>query len=117
MAYLQKSAVSTDPLPTTFSGLWPPPEFRLAASGMAWKGEENEAVIAVPADEVKWAQWFRVGRNFQLRVGLKDRRRETFDGFVREVRRKPSFFQGKSNDHVYDRTTTNLRVYSSSILA
>ena len=65
------------------------PELRLAASGMAWKGEENEGVTAIPKDEIKWAQWFRVARNFQLRVGLKDRRRETFDGFVREVRGKP----------------------------
>ncbi|KAG9315740.1 SSrecog-domain-containing protein [Chiua virens] len=59
-------------------------KLRLAGSGMAWKGEENEAVTAIPADEIKWAQWLRVARNFQLRVGLKDRRRETFDGFVRE---------------------------------
>lgn len=57
---------------------------------MAWKGEENESVKAIPVDEIKWVQWFRVARNFQLRVGLKDRRRETFDGFVREVRRKSS---------------------------
>jgi structure-specific recognition protein 1 len=69
-------------------------KLRLAGSGMAWKGEENETVQAIPADEIKWAQWFRVARNFQLRVGLKDRRRETFDGFVREVRRKPPRFQG-----------------------
>ncbi|KAH0832094.1 SSrecog-domain-containing protein [Lanmaoa asiatica] len=59
-------------------------KLRLAGSGMAWKGEENETVRAIPADEIKWVQWFRVARNFQLRVGLKDRRRETFDGFVRE---------------------------------
>lgn len=70
-------------------GLMATPELRLAASGMAWKGEENEGVTAIPKDEIKWAQWFRVARNFQLRVGLKDRRRETFDGFVREVRGKP----------------------------
>ncbi|KAI9573558.1 SSrecog-domain-containing protein [Boletus coccyginus] len=49
-------------------------KLRLAGSGIAWKGEENELVAAIPADEIKWAQW----------VGLKDRRRETFDGFVRE---------------------------------
>ncbi|KIN99582.1 hypothetical protein M404DRAFT_10336 [Pisolithus tinctorius Marx 270] len=60
------------------------PEFRIANSGMAWKGEENEKVIALPSGDIKWAQWFRVARNFQLRVGLKDRRRETFDGFMRE---------------------------------
>ncbi|KIM63383.1 hypothetical protein SCLCIDRAFT_755964 [Scleroderma citrinum Foug A] len=59
-------------------------KFRVAGSGMAWKGEENEKVIALPAGDIKWAQWFRVARNFQLRVGLKDRRKETFDGFMRE---------------------------------
>jgi hypothetical protein len=62
-------------------------ELRVATSGMAWKGEENEAVTAIPADDIKWAQWIRVARDFQLRVGLKDRRRETFDGFMREVRK------------------------------
>lgn len=59
-------------------------KFRVAASGMAWKGEENDTVTAIPSAEVKWAQWYRVARNFQLRIGLKDRRRETFDGFLRE---------------------------------
>ncbi|OAX42151.1 SSrecog-domain-containing protein [Rhizopogon vinicolor AM-OR11-026] len=59
-------------------------KFRVAASGMAWKGEENEGVTALPSADIKWAQWYRVARNFQLRVGLKDRRRETFDGFLRE---------------------------------
>ncbi|KIK94046.1 hypothetical protein PAXRUDRAFT_828380 [Paxillus rubicundulus Ve08.2h10] len=59
-------------------------KLRVANSGMAWKGEENEAVTAIPTDDIKWAQWIRVARDFQLRVGLKDRRRETFDGFTRE---------------------------------
>ncbi|KAH7927771.1 SSrecog-domain-containing protein [Leucogyrophana mollusca] len=59
-------------------------KFRVAASGMAWKGEETEGVTALPSGDIKWAQWFRVARNFQLRVGLKDRRREIFDGFMRE---------------------------------
>jgi len=91
---------------------------RLASSGMAWKGEENELVAAIPADEIKWAQWFRVARNFQLRVGLKDRRRETFDGFVREVRRKPPLFEReKLTSSSYNRITTNSQVYSSSTLA
>jgi hypothetical protein len=52
---------------------------------MAWKGEESEGVVAMSSADIKWAQWLRVARNFQLRVGLKDRRRETFDGFAREV--------------------------------
>ena len=60
-------------------------EIRIAASGMAWKGEESEAVTALSSQDIKWAQWIRVARNYQLRVGLKDRTRETFDGFTREV--------------------------------
>lgn len=59
---------------------------------MAWKGEETEAVIAMSSTDIKWAQWLRVARNFQLRVGLKDRRRETFDGFTREVRKTPFLY-------------------------
>lgn len=52
---------------------------------MAWKGEDSEGVAAMSSADIKWAQWLRVARNFQLRVGLKDRSRETFDGFTREV--------------------------------
>jgi structure-specific recognition protein 1 len=61
-------------------------EFRVAASGMAWKADGKENTTAMmKGEDIKWAQWIRVARNFQLRVGLKDRKRETFDGFVREV--------------------------------
>ncbi|KAI0357507.1 SSrecog-domain-containing protein [Trametes cingulata] len=59
-------------------------KFRIAASGMAWKQEAGNAMVAMQASDIKWAQWIRVARNYQLRVGLKDRSRETFDGFVRE---------------------------------
>ncbi|EIM86039.1 SSrecog-domain-containing protein [Stereum hirsutum FP-91666 SS1] len=59
-------------------------KFRVAASGMAWRAEESDAVIAIASKDIKWAQWLRVARGFQLRVGLKDRRKETFDGFGRE---------------------------------
>jgi hypothetical protein len=52
---------------------------------MAWKSTEDQPVVAMASDDIKWAQWMRVARNFQLRVGLKDRRKETFDGFMREV--------------------------------
>ena len=62
-----------------------PPEFRVASSGMAWRGEDAEAVIAMSSTDIKWARWLRVARGFQLRVGLKDRRREVFDGFERDV--------------------------------
>lgn len=61
------------------------PEFRVANSGMAWREEEKDEVTSMPNSDIKWAQWLRVARGFQLRVGLKDRRRETFDGFEREV--------------------------------
>lgn len=61
------------------------PEFRVAASGMAWKAEETENVTAMSSTDIKWARWLRVARGFQLRVGLKDRRREAFDGFERDV--------------------------------
>ncbi len=60
-------------------------EFRVAATGMAWKGVESEGVTAMQAPEIKWAQWLRVARNFQLRVGLAGHKKETFDGFMREV--------------------------------
>ena len=52
---------------------------------MAWKGSEADSVIAMTAADIKWAQWLRVARNFQLRVGLANHKRETFDGFEREV--------------------------------
>ncbi|KAH9851695.1 structure-specific recognition protein-domain-containing protein [Lenzites betulinus] len=59
-------------------------KFRIASSGMAWKAEEGSNMVAIQASDIKWSQWIRVARNYQLRVGLKDRTRETFDGFVRE---------------------------------
>lgn len=52
---------------------------------MAWKGNESEGVSAIPAPDIKWAQWMRVARDFQLRIGLRDHRRENFQGFLREV--------------------------------
>lgn len=66
---------------------------RVAASGMAWKATESEKVITVAAGTIKWAQWLRVARNYQLRIGTlvenkngsKDQRKEKFDGFQREV--------------------------------
>ncbi|KAF9807348.1 hypothetical protein IEO21_08260 [Rhodonia placenta] len=63
-------------------------KFRIAASGMAWKGEDTEKMVAMSSADIKWAQWIRVARNYQLRVGLKDRSRETFDGFSREDHEK-----------------------------
>jgi structure-specific recognition protein 1 len=60
-------------------------EFRVAASGMAWRGVDSEDVIAMAAPDIRWAQWIRVARGFQLRIGMRDHRREKFDGFLREV--------------------------------
>jgi structure-specific recognition protein 1 len=59
-------------------------ELRLANSGLAWRGDDSEFKVA--AGDIKWAQWLRVARNYQLRIGLKDHARETLDGFMREVR-------------------------------
>jgi structure-specific recognition protein 1 len=55
---------------------------------MAWRPEsgDREKDQNMPADNIKWASWLRVARGYQLRIGLKDRSRETFDGFEREVR-------------------------------
>ncbi|KAI0304455.1 structure-specific recognition protein-domain-containing protein [Multifurca ochricompacta] len=61
-----------------------PGKFRVASSGMAWRGEDAENVIAMSSSDIKWIQWLRVARGFQLRIGLKDRRREAFDGFERD---------------------------------
>ena len=61
-------------------------EFRIAPSGMAWKGVDSEGVTAIPSTDIKWSQWMRVARQFQLRVGLKDHNKEKFEGFTREVR-------------------------------
>ncbi|KZW01517.1 SSrecog-domain-containing protein [Exidia glandulosa HHB12029] len=60
-------------------------KIRLAQTGIAWKALQGDSTATIAAANIKWAQWLRVARNFQLRVGLKDnRRRETFDGFQRE---------------------------------
>jgi structure-specific recognition protein 1 len=53
---------------------------------MAWKGVDSGEVVAIASGDIKSAQWLRVARGFQLRVGLKDRKRDSFDGFKREVR-------------------------------
>ncbi|KAF7364967.1 FACT complex subunit POB3 [Mycena venus] len=63
-------------------------KMRVASSGMAWKGVESGEVIAIAGGDIKSAQWLRVARGFQLRVGLKDRKRDTFDGFKREDLKK-----------------------------
>jgi len=62
-----------------------PSELRVAPSGVAWKGTSSEEVTYVQATDLKWAQWLRVARGFQLRLGLRDHKKHKFDGFVREV--------------------------------
>ena len=52
---------------------------------MGWKGEESEKVMSVPATDIKWVQWLRVARNYQIRVALKDGTRSVFDGFSKDV--------------------------------
>ncbi|TFK73644.1 SSrecog-domain-containing protein [Pluteus cervinus] len=65
-------------------------KFRVAQSGMAWKGVDAEGVVTITSADIKWAQWIRVARDFQLRVGLKDHSRENFQGFQREDQGKLS---------------------------
>ncbi|KAF7348366.1 FACT complex subunit POB3 [Mycena sanguinolenta] len=80
------AATQFDPI---FRGLSPEVgKMRVASSGMAWKGVESGEVIAISSADIKSAQWLRVARGFQLRVGLKDRKRDTFDGFKREDLKK-----------------------------
>lgn len=75
---------------------------------MAWKATESEKVVTVAASAIKWAQWLRVARNFQLRIGTvvenkngsKDQRKEKFDGFQREV--------GRNTEEKMDRIKLNL---------
>lgn len=58
----------------------------MAASGMAWMNSETKEIVSVPMQDIKWATWMRVARNYRLRVGLKDKvTRENFDGFMRDV--------------------------------
>ncbi|KAG8944167.1 FACT complex subunit [Tulasnella sp. 424] len=66
---------------------------RLAAVGLAWQSADKEQTVTVPVGDIKYLQWIRVARNFQLRVTLKqDRRRETFDGFQRDDHDKVASF-------------------------
>jgi POB3-like N-terminal PH domain len=70
-------------------------ELRIGPQGVAWKpleGEGDAKSVMVQATDIKWAEWLRVARNFQLRIGLKEKgKRVTFDGFVKEV---SSYFRG-----------------------
>jgi structure-specific recognition protein 1 len=62
----------------------PPAELRIAPSGLGWKSsDENEAVVTVPGSDIKWIQWHRVARNYQMRIGT-NKKRQTFDGFLKD---------------------------------
>ena len=90
MVHRPKLAVSEfcKSLDAIFDGVYS--ELRVGPQGVAWKpleGEGDMKSIMVQANDIKWAEWLRVARNFQLRVGLKEKgKRVTFDGFVKEVR-------------------------------
>ena len=62
-----------------------PGKLRMAATGMGWKGEREEKPTTISAGDLRYMQWIRVGRGFQLRVNLKgEKRRVAFEGFTRE---------------------------------
>lgn len=75
---------------TEFTGIYlenglEPGKLRMAGTGLGWKGEREEKATTVGAGELKWMQWMRVGRGFQLRIGLKgEKRRVAFEGFQRD---------------------------------
>lgn len=69
----------------------------MANQGLAWKALEGDSQVAIPQGDIKWAEWIRVARNFQLRIGLSitkkpgkdsEHNRETFDGFQRDDHEK-----------------------------
>lgn len=81
---------------------------------MAWKGADSDGVVAMSAAHIEWAQWMRVARNFQLRIGLKDEKREhrteKFDGFMREVCQEIHFIS-QASYVALSRITINLLLF------
>ncbi|KAA1077388.1 FACT complex subunit [Puccinia graminis f. sp. tritici] len=74
-------------------------KLRIAASGLGWKPSDSPNIVTVAKDDIKWVQWIKVARGYQLRIGLNkdrsdikigDRRRESFDGFRPEDQEKLS---------------------------
>ncbi|KAH8825133.1 SSrecog-domain-containing protein [Flagelloscypha sp. PMI_526] len=63
---------------------------RIASSGMAWKGNDADKMVTMPGPDIKWAQWLRVAKGFQLRLGMSNHRREKLDGFDRDDHDKVS---------------------------
>ncbi|GAA6060442.1 hypothetical protein JCM10212_000035 [Sporobolomyces blumeae] len=59
-------------------------KLRIAQSGLGWKSsDDNESVVTVPGSDIKWIQWIRVARNYQMRIGTQ-KQRTTFDGFLKD---------------------------------
>lgn len=57
----------------------------MAETGMGWKGDFEAKASTISAADLKWMQWIRVARGFQLRIGLKgEKRRVAYEGFERE---------------------------------
>lgn len=58
---------------------------RMAGTGLGWKGDFEAKANTIGAADLKWMQWIRVARGFQLRIGLKgEKRRVAYEGFERE---------------------------------
>lgn len=58
---------------------------RMAETGLGWKGDFETKASTIGAADLKWMQWIRVARGFQLRIGLKgEKRRVAYEGFERE---------------------------------
>jgi structure-specific recognition protein 1 len=57
----------------------------MAGTGLGWKGDFEAKANTIGAADLKWMQWIRVARGFQLRIGLKgEKRRVAYEGFERE---------------------------------
>lgn len=39
--------------------------------------------MTVPGSDIKWIQWHRVARNYQMRIGT-NKKKQTFDGFLKD---------------------------------
>ncbi|POW20149.1 hypothetical protein PSHT_03844 [Puccinia striiformis] len=97
----QKECQPRSPISITSTAVYSPPleSFRIAASGLGWKPSDSPSIVTVSKDDIKWVQWIKVARGYQLRIGLNkdrndikmgDRRRESFDGFRPEDQEKLS---------------------------
>ncbi|KAF8319072.1 FACT complex subunit POB-3-like protein [Clavulina sp. PMI_390] len=60
-------------------------EFRMVASGLGWKSANDpQKRHTFQSADMKYIQWLRVARNYQLRIIFNNGDRETFDGFMKE---------------------------------